>query len=100
MDNEELWQNARAVRIAEIDTRNAIGGRFCRILPACFPYQHEFDCGLRVPCDHRGFIRNGFEPEIDWSAFARGLRTAIVQPRLILYLACTRIWCPPCRWKF
>ena len=65
MDNEELWQNAQAVRIAEIDTRNAIGGRFAVSCLHASQYQHEF--GLRVAGAVRSsqFHPNGFEPEID-----------------------------------
>ncbi|HPE74070.1 MAG TPA: nucleotidyltransferase family protein [Candidatus Competibacter sp.] len=92
MDNEELWQNARAVRIAEIDTVTLSVEDFLLHLCLHASYQHEFDCGLRVLCDIAVFIER-FEPEIDWSAFcARAShhhwRKGVY---LILYLACTRI---------
>lgn len=66
MNDEELWQNARAVRIAEIDTATLSVEDFLLHLCLHASYQHEFDCGLRVLCDIAVFIER-FEPEIDWS---------------------------------
>lgn len=92
MGGEELWQNARAARIAELDTATLSVEDFLLHLCLHASYQHEFDFGLRALCDIVVFIER-FEPEIDWSA----LRARILRHHwrngvyLILYLASCRI---------
>ena len=91
MNDEELWQNARAVRIAEIDTATLSVEDFLLHLCLHASYQHEFDCGLRVLCDIAVFIER-FEPEINWSVLCA--RASHYRWRkgvyLILYLASFR----------
>jgi hypothetical protein len=67
MESEELWQNARAVRLAEIDTATLSVEDFLLHLCLHASYQHEFDFGLRALCDIAVFIER-FEGEIDWPA--------------------------------
>lgn len=67
MESEELWQNAWAVRLAEIDTATLSVEDFLLHLCLHASYQHEFDFGLRALCDIAVFIER-FEGEIDWPA--------------------------------
>ncbi len=93
MDDEELWQNARTVRIAEmkIDTATLSVEDFLLHLCLHASCQHEFDFGLRALCDIAIFIER-FEPEIDWPA----LRARVSRHHwrkgvyLILHLASAR----------
>lgn len=92
MDDEELWQNARVARIAELDTATLSVEDFLLHLCLHASYQHEFGFGLRALYDIAVFIER-FEPEIDWSA----LRARVLHHHwrkgvyLILYLASFRI---------
>ncbi len=92
MDGEELWQNAQAARIAELDTATLSVEDFLLHLCLHASYQHEFDFGLRALYDIAVFIER-FESEIDWSA----LRARVLHHHwrrgvyLILYLASFRI---------
>ncbi|MDG4554901.1 MAG: nucleotidyltransferase family protein [Candidatus Competibacter sp.] len=92
MDDKELWQNARTIRIAEIDAMTLSIEDFLLHLCLHASYQHEFAFGLRGLCDIAIFIER-FEPEIDWSA----LRARVSRHRwckgvyLILYLASVRM---------
>ncbi|QQS54718.1 MAG: nucleotidyltransferase family protein [Candidatus Competibacteraceae bacterium] len=92
MDSEELWQNARAVRIAEVDAATLSVEDFLLHLCLHASYQHEFDFGLRALCDIAVFIER-FALEIDWPT----LCTRVSRHRwrkgvyLILYLASARI---------
>ncbi|HPE72324.1 MAG: nucleotidyltransferase family protein [Candidatus Competibacteraceae bacterium] len=92
MDDEELWQNARVARIAELDTATLSVEDFLLHLCLHASYQHEFGFGLRALCDIAVFIER-FELEIDWSA----LRARVLHHHwhkgvyLILYLASFRV---------
>jgi hypothetical protein len=93
MDGDELWKNARAVRLAGTEAGTATLSLEDFLLHLCLhaSYQHEFDFGLRALCDIAVFIER-FESEIDWPV----LRARVLHHRwrrgvcLVLYLASIR----------